>query len=187
MVYIRGQAEDFNHWRQLGNSGWSFDDVLPYFRRSEHQVRGANELHGTGGPLCVSEVAQHPICEASSQQRANSAFPGMTTSTAPARNPRRCCLTISHQGLGRMPSGANSPSGNHKIAFVLKPAENLGVPDKNAWSQSQQPLPSVALMGVSGGYSHCRSTISSPPVSSPAPRPQPCRWRCSHACDLRSG
>jgi choline dehydrogenase len=64
MVYIRGQAEDFDHWRQLGNTGWSFDDVLPYFRRSEHQARGADRFHGTGGPLCVSDVAQHPICEA---------------------------------------------------------------------------------------------------------------------------
>jgi choline dehydrogenase len=65
MVYIRGQAEDFDHWRQLGNAGWSFDDVLPYFKRSEHQVRGADAWHGTGGPLCVSDVAdRHPICEA---------------------------------------------------------------------------------------------------------------------------
>src|SRR6516165_6106589 len=64
MVYIRGQAEDFDHWRQLGNAGWSFDDVLPYFKRAEHQVRGADSFHGTGGPLCVSDVAQHPICEA---------------------------------------------------------------------------------------------------------------------------
>ena len=52
MVYIRGQAEDFDHWRQLGNTGWSFDDVLPYFKRAEHQVRGADEFHGSGGPLC---------------------------------------------------------------------------------------------------------------------------------------
>ncbi len=64
MVYIRGQAEDFDHWRQLGNTGWSFEDVLPYFRRSEHQTRGANAFHGSGGPLCVSDVAPHPICEA---------------------------------------------------------------------------------------------------------------------------
>jgi choline dehydrogenase len=64
MVYIRGQAEDFDHWRQLGNAGWSFDDVLPYFKRAEHQVRGADEFHGMGGPLCVSDVEQHPICEA---------------------------------------------------------------------------------------------------------------------------
>lgn len=64
MVYIRGQAEDFDHWRQLGNTGWSFGDVLPYFKRSEHQMRGADGFHGAGGPLCVSDVAQHPICEA---------------------------------------------------------------------------------------------------------------------------
>ena len=64
MVYIRGQAEDFDHWRQLGNTGWSFEYVLPYFRRSEHQTRGSDAYHGTDGPLCVSDVAKHPICEA---------------------------------------------------------------------------------------------------------------------------
>jgi choline dehydrogenase len=65
MVYIRGQAEDFDYWRQLGNTGWSFDDVLPYFKRSEHQTRGADAYHGAGGPLCVSDVPdRHPICAA---------------------------------------------------------------------------------------------------------------------------
>ncbi|HVC54490.1 MAG TPA: choline dehydrogenase [Stellaceae bacterium] len=64
MVYIRGQAEDFDHWRQLGNTGWSFDDVLPYFRRAEHQIRGADDYHGIGGPLAVSDVERHPIAEA---------------------------------------------------------------------------------------------------------------------------
>jgi choline dehydrogenase len=64
MVYIRGQAEDFDHWRQLGNTGWSFADVLPYFKRAEHQTRGADAFHGTGGPLCVSDVEPHPLCEA---------------------------------------------------------------------------------------------------------------------------
>jgi choline dehydrogenase len=64
MVYIRGQAEDFDHWRQLGNTGWSFDDVLPYFKRAEHQVRGGDQFHGSGGPLSVSDVERHPIAEA---------------------------------------------------------------------------------------------------------------------------
>ena len=65
MVYIRGQAEDFDHWRQLGNAGWSYEDVLPYFKRSEHQTRGADAWHGSGGPLCVSDVPdRHPICTA---------------------------------------------------------------------------------------------------------------------------
>jgi choline dehydrogenase len=65
LLYIRGQAEDFDHWRQLGNAGWSFGDVLPYFRRAEDQQRGADDLHGTGGPLAVSDVSEgHPLCEA---------------------------------------------------------------------------------------------------------------------------
>jgi len=65
LLYIRGQAADYDHWRQLGNSGWSFDDVLPYFRRAEDQERGADALHGVGGPLSVSDVCEpHPLCEA---------------------------------------------------------------------------------------------------------------------------
>jgi choline dehydrogenase len=52
LVYIRRQREDFDHWRQLGNIGWSFDDVLPYFRNAEDQQRGNDEFHGTTmGPL----------------------------------------------------------------------------------------------------------------------------------------
>ena len=65
MVYIRGQHEDFDMWRQMGNTGWSSTDVLPYFKRAEHQTRGPDEFHATGGPLCVSDVQEgHPICEA---------------------------------------------------------------------------------------------------------------------------
>ena len=56
LIYIRGQKQDFDHWRQLGNAGWSYDDVRPYFRRAEHQERGADDHHGTGGPLAVSNL-----------------------------------------------------------------------------------------------------------------------------------
>jgi choline dehydrogenase-like flavoprotein len=65
LIYIRGQAEDFNHWRQLGNAGWSFDDVLPYFRKAEDNERGADEFHGAGGPLGVSDLRdRHPLAVA---------------------------------------------------------------------------------------------------------------------------
>ncbi|MES1149337.1 MAG: GMC family oxidoreductase N-terminal domain-containing protein, partial [Bradyrhizobium guangdongense] len=65
LLYVRGQQADFDHWRQLGNAGWSFADVLPYFRRSEDQQHGADDLHGAGGPLAVSDVSEpHPLCEA---------------------------------------------------------------------------------------------------------------------------
>ena len=55
MIYMRGQASDFDHWAQLGNRGWSWDDVLPVFRRSEDYQHGANEYHGAGGELRVEE------------------------------------------------------------------------------------------------------------------------------------
>jgi choline dehydrogenase len=65
MVYIRGQHEDFDLWRQMGCKGWSATDVLPYFKRAEHQVRGPDDWHSTGGPLVVSDVPdKHEICEA---------------------------------------------------------------------------------------------------------------------------
>jgi choline dehydrogenase len=55
MVYMRGQASDYDHWAQLGNQGWSWDDVLPVFRQSEDFVHGADEFHGAGGELRVEE------------------------------------------------------------------------------------------------------------------------------------
>ena len=54
LLYIRGQEQDYNLWRQLGNAGWSWKDVLPYFIKSENQERGADKFHGINGPLSVS-------------------------------------------------------------------------------------------------------------------------------------
>lgn len=56
MIYIRGVKEDYNSWAALGNQGWSYEDVLPYFKKSEDHVAGASETHGVGGPLTVSPV-----------------------------------------------------------------------------------------------------------------------------------
>ena len=55
MCYIRGHGRDYDIWRQLGNAGWSWDDVLPYFKRIENYPRGANAAHGTGGELGVQD------------------------------------------------------------------------------------------------------------------------------------
>jgi choline dehydrogenase-like flavoprotein len=55
MIYIRGHASDYDRWAAAGNAGWSWDEVLPYFRRSEGNVRGASALHGADGPLVVSD------------------------------------------------------------------------------------------------------------------------------------
>jgi choline dehydrogenase-like flavoprotein len=56
MVYVRGHRDDYDHWAALGNTGWSYDEVLPYFKKSEHNERIKNEYHGQHGPLNVSEL-----------------------------------------------------------------------------------------------------------------------------------
>jgi choline dehydrogenase len=57
LLYVRGQHEDYDRWRQHGNLGWGFDDVLPYFKKAEHQSRGADDFHGVDGPLPVSNLS----------------------------------------------------------------------------------------------------------------------------------
>ncbi len=55
-MYIRGHRADYDSWRDHGNQGWSFAEVLPYFKKSEHEERGASEYHGSGGPLNVADL-----------------------------------------------------------------------------------------------------------------------------------
>ncbi|MEM8788460.1 MAG: GMC family oxidoreductase N-terminal domain-containing protein [Pseudomonadota bacterium] len=65
LLYVRGQPEDYDRWRQMGNPGWGWDDVLPLFRRAETNERGADDFHGDTGPLKVSNMRiQRPICDA---------------------------------------------------------------------------------------------------------------------------
>lgn len=56
MIYIRGHKEDYNTWANLGCTGWGWNDILPYFKKSENYQGGANDLHGSSGPLAVTEV-----------------------------------------------------------------------------------------------------------------------------------
>ena len=60
MLYVRGQQQDYDHWQSLGNTGWSFNDVLPYFKTLENQERGADEFHGVGGALNVADSVSKP-------------------------------------------------------------------------------------------------------------------------------
>jgi choline dehydrogenase len=108
LLYVRGQHEDYDHWRQLGNAGWGFGDVLPYFRRAEDQARGVDDFHGAGGPLAVSDVCEpHPLCEAfiAAAQRAgvprNDDFNGATQEGAgyfqlTAKNGRRWSTAVGY-------------------------------------------------------------------------------------------
>ncbi len=106
LVYIRGQKQDFDHWRQLGNIGWSYADVLPYFKRAEDQARGADDFHGVGGPLCVSDqVEPHALCDAFIAAAEQAGFPrnedfngadqeGAGYFQTTSRNGRRCSAAV---------------------------------------------------------------------------------------------
>jgi len=108
LVYIRGQHEDFDHWRQLGNTGWSFDDVLPYFRRAEDKLGGGSEFHGTGGPLAVSDIHPYdPISKAFIKSAIDLGFPrnddfngatqeGVGYYHLTTRNGRRCSTAVGY-------------------------------------------------------------------------------------------
>lgn len=76
LLYVRGQQADYDHWRQLGCTGWSFEDVLPYFKRAEDQERGADALHGVGGPLAVSDLRdRNPLALAFIEAAVELGFP----------------------------------------------------------------------------------------------------------------
>ena len=106
LLYVRGQAEDYDRWRQMGNSGWGWDDVLPLFKRSEKQERGADDYHGTEGSLSVSNMRlSRPICDAwvAAAQKAGYAYnddyngadqEGVGYFQLTARNGRRCSSAV---------------------------------------------------------------------------------------------
>ena len=59
MIYTRGHRSDYDHWRSLGNLGWSYDEMLPYFKKSENNTAIKDQYHGNDGPLCVSNLQSH--------------------------------------------------------------------------------------------------------------------------------
>ncbi len=64
MIYVRGQRQDFDDWHALGNTGWSYEELLPYFRKAFHQTRGEDTYHGQGGPITVSDAQPDALSSA---------------------------------------------------------------------------------------------------------------------------
>jgi choline dehydrogenase len=139
LLYIRGQAEDFDHWRQLGNAGWSFEDVLPYFRRSEDQERGADALHGTGGPLAVSNVSEpHPLCDAFIEAAEQAGLPRNDDFNGPSqegagyfqltsRNGRRCSTAVGYLRPARRRSNLKIETGALATRVLFSGKRAIGV------------------------------------------------------------
>ena len=140
LLYIRGQPADFDHWRQLGNSGWSFDDVLPQLRRAEDQQRGEDAMDGAGGPLAVSDVCEpHPSREAfiaAAQQAGfprNDDFNGHPPRKAPATSNLRRVAAVG----ARLPSAICA----RRVAGPISPSSRM---HWRAVSSFRDVVPSVS-------------------------------------------
>ncbi|MDD9740117.1 MAG: GMC family oxidoreductase N-terminal domain-containing protein [Marinovum algicola] len=108
LLYVRGQPQDYDRWRQMGNPGWGWDDVLPYFKRSEGNERGEDALHGATGPLGVSDPRyRHPICDAWISAARQAGYPanddingatqeGVGYYQLTTRNGRRCSTAVAY-------------------------------------------------------------------------------------------
>ncbi len=108
LLYVRGQPQDYDRWRQMGNTGWGWDDVLPLFKRAERNERGADAYHGDQGPLSVSNMRiQRPITDAwvAAAQAAGHKFnpdyngadqEGVGFFQLTSRNGRRCSAAVAY-------------------------------------------------------------------------------------------
>jgi len=136
LLYIRGQQADYDGWRQLGCEGWGWDDVAPYFKRSENQERGADDLHGVGGPLNVSDVTQtHEVSNAVVEACAQAGIPrnpdvnGVAQEGAgyyqlTVRNGQRCSAAVAylHPVMGRANLRVETRSLATRVLFAGRPA-----------------------------------------------------------------
>jgi choline dehydrogenase-like flavoprotein len=139
MVYIRGQRSDYDHWAAEGNSGWSFDDVLPYFKRAEHNERGADAWHGSGGPLNVMDLRSPnrfgPVFVEAARQagyRPNTDFnaaaqEGVGLYQVTHRNGERCSAAKAYLAPARVRPNLTVLTGVHVTRIVTEGQRAIGV------------------------------------------------------------
>ncbi|MCP5151964.1 MAG: choline dehydrogenase [Ectothiorhodospiraceae bacterium] len=139
LLYVRGQPRDYDHWRQLGNAGWSWDDVLPYFLRSEDQERGESTWHGVGGPLAVSNMRiRRDVCDAFIRGAAELGLPtredfngeeqeGAGYFQLTARDGRRCSTAVGYLRPARKRRNLVVRTHAHTERLLLVDGRVIGV------------------------------------------------------------
>ena len=139
MVYIRGTPADYDRWAAAGATGWSYQDVLPYFRQSQDQERGENEFHGTGGPLAVSDLRyknplSHLFIDAARQLDlpVNEDFNGQSQEgvgfyQVTQRDGRRCSAAVAYLVPARGRSNLSVVTGAQVDKVVIDGKRAVGV------------------------------------------------------------
>jgi len=136
MLYVRGQRDDYNGWRQMGAAGWGWDDVLPYFRKSQNQERGACDLHAVGGPLNVADMRDgHAVSQLLIDACHQAGIPrivdvngerqeGATWFQVTQKNGARCSAAVAylHPAMGRANLRVETRALARKVLFEGKRA-----------------------------------------------------------------
>ncbi len=168
MVYIRGQHEDFDHWRQLGNPGWSAADVLPYFKRAERNVRGQDDWHGSDGELSVSDASySHPICDAFTEAAVELGFPrnndfngesqeGVGYQQTTTRNGKRCSTAVGylHPAMKRPNLRVITRALTERVLFESKRAVGIAFRENGVSPKTVRARREVILCGGAIGSPH---------------------------------
>ncbi len=110
-VYMRGRREDYEHWRSLGNDGWGYEDVLPFFRKSERNQRGASRHHGGGGEISVVDVPRHELGDALLAAARERGQPINSDHSGP-----------SHEGFGYTQMTTHRGKRSSSASAILRPA-----------------------------------------------------------------
>ncbi|WP_171236248.1 GMC family oxidoreductase [Ruegeria sp. HKCCA6837] len=161
LLYVRGQKEDYDRWRQMGNEGWGWDDVLPLFKRCEDQERGADEYHGVGGPLSVSNMRiQRPICDAWVAAAQAAGYPfnpdyngakqeGVGYFQLTTRNGRRCSAAVAYLKpiKGRQNLNIITNALVSRVVMDKKKATGLVYRDRSGVEQTLKVRREVILSG----------------------------------------
>ncbi|SFS21814.1 GMC family oxidoreductase [Yoonia litorea] len=163
LLYVRGQPQDYDRWRQMGNTGWGWDDVLPLFKRAERNERGADAYHGDQGPLSVSNMRiQRPITDAWVAAAQAAGYPfnpdynaaeqeGVGFFQLTAKNGRRCSAAVAY--LHPVKSRENLQVITHALAekIVLdgKRATAVTFTDRSGKRQTVKARKEIILSGGS--------------------------------------
>jgi choline dehydrogenase len=161
LLYVRGQPQDYDRWRQMGNTGWGWEDVLPLFKRAEKNERGADEYHGDQGPLSVSNMRiQRPITDAwvAAAQAAGYKFnpdyngaeqEGVGFFQLTSRNGRRCSAAVAY--LNPVKSRDNLQIITHaqveKVVIEGKRAIGVTYTDRSGKLQTIKARKEIVLSG----------------------------------------
>ena len=139
LLYVRGQPQDYDRWAQMGNTGWSWDDVLPLFKRAENNERGADDYHGDKGPLSVSNMRiQRPITDAWVAAAQAAGYPfnpdyngetqeGVGFFQLTAKNGRRCSSAVAYLNPARKRPNLTIVTHAQAERIVLEGTRAVGV------------------------------------------------------------